>query len=209
MAIQTQQYFSVQNKMKKNNTGFTIIEVSIAGLLMVVIGIAILGLQKLMSDSQLFALRSYTTVEDANSSVTQIAREMRTMRAGQNGSYAISYARDNDISFYSDIDHDGVSEQVRYYLDDTTLMKSTTEPSGFPPVYLSQNTQTRPIATNVGNGANPLFLYFNENWPEDTTNNPLPTPANLADISLIRIFLSIDNYTLGTNVNLRMLKENL
>jgi len=189
--------------------GFTIIELSISALLMIVIGIAILGLQKLMADSQLFAFRNYTNVEDANFSLTQIAREMRTMRSGQNGAYPIISGQNNDVSFYSDIDYDGVSERVRYYLDGTTLRKSVTEPTGFPPAYNDADIQTRVIAENIENGTEPLFMYFNEDWPDDTNNNPLPTPANLADISLVRVFLNIDNYSLATNVSLRMLKENL
>lgn len=194
---------------RKNSSGFTIVEVSIAGLLIVVLGFGILGLQKIMGDSQLFAFRSYTTVEDANYSVSQMAREMRSMRSGQNGAYAFVHGSDNDVSFYSDIDFDGTSELIRYYLDGTTLYKSTIEPSGFPITYPAGNAIVRPIAENIGNGADPIFLYFNEDWPEDTENNPLPTPASLADVRLIRIFLNIDNYSLSTNVSIRMLKENL
>lgn len=196
--------------MSKNlKAGFTIVELSVTSLLMIVLGIGILGLQKLMTDSQLFAFRNYTSVEEANSSISQIAREMRSMRSGQNGAYAFINGQDNDVSFYSDIDFDGASEMVRYYLDGTTLYKSTTEPSGFPITYDPDDTVTRVIAENVDNGANPIFLYFNEDWPQDTDNNPMPTPASLANVRLIRIFLNIDNYALSTNVSFRMLKENL
>lgn len=193
----------------KHQGGFTIIEVSVASLLMVVLGIGILGLQKLMADSQLLAFRSFTTVEDANYSVSNISKELRSMRSGQNGAYAFINGSDNDVSFYSDIDFDGVSELVRYYLDGEILYKSVIEPSGFPITYLPGDAQIRPIAENVKNNGNPLFLYFNEDWPLDSVNNPMPTPASLADVRLIRIFLSVDNYSLSTNVNLRMLKENL
>lgn len=199
-----------------NKKGFTIIEVSIAGVLLVVLGVAILGLQRVIGDSQLLGITSYINVDEANSALTQMAREMRTMRSGQNGAYAFVNGEDNEVSFYSDIDYDGISELVRYYLDGNILYKSTTEPIGFPATYPPANAVVRPLTENVINGATPIFLYFNENWPTDVENNPLPTPASLAEVRLIRISLDINSndnvsrgYTLNTNVSLRMLKENL
>lgn len=198
--------------------GFTIVEVSIAGLLMVVLGIAILGLQKILTDTQIFGFANYTNVDEANFAVSQMAREMRTMRSGQNGAYAFISGDNNDISFYSDIDFDGVSEYVRYYLDGTTLYKSIIEPVGFPATYPPENAVTKPLTQNIQNGATPVFLYFNEDWPQDTVNNPLPAPVNIAEVRMVRISLDInanpDNaarttYTLNTNVTLRILKDNL
>jgi type II secretory pathway pseudopilin PulG len=202
---------------KRYKSGFTIIEISIAGFLIVILGVAILGLQRVIGDSQLFGFTNYINVDEANSAVSVMAREMRTMRSGQNGAYPIVTGNDDDLSFYSDIDKDGVSELVRYWISSQTLFKSVTEPSGFPAVYDPGDTQTYTITTNVNNGADSLFLYFNDNWPEDTTNNPLPTPADLAEVRLIRISLNVSSnenvssrgYSLGTNVNLRMLKDNL
>jgi type II secretory pathway pseudopilin PulG len=203
---------------KENKRGFTIIEVSVAGLLIVVLGVGILGLQKLMTDAQLLGFVNYANVDEANFSVSQMAREMRTMRQGQNGSYPIVYGDNNDFSFYSDINFDGKSELVRYWLDGTTLSKSVTEPAGFPATYPPENAVTKPLTENVRNGVNPAFLYFNEDWPEDTTNNPLATPVNIADVRLVRVTLDINVnpenaersvYSLSTNVNLRMLKDNL
>jgi len=199
-----------------NKKGFTIIEVSIAGVLLVVLGVAILGLQRVIRDSQLIGLTSYINVDEANSALTQMAREMRTMRSGQNGAYAFVNGEDNEVSFYSDIDYDGVSELVRYYLDGTTLYKSTTEPTGFPATYPPANAVVKPLTANIKNDVTPVFLYFNEDWPGDSVNNPLPTPVSLAEVRLIRISLDINSndnvsrgFSLNTNVSLRMLKNNL
>jgi len=203
--------------MKKYKQGFTIIEVTVSAFLMVILGISIFALQKVIGDSQLFAFTNYTNVDEANYSVSQMAREIRTMRQGQNGSYPIISGTDNDFSFYSDIDFDGESELVRYWLDGGTLYKSVIDPVGFPAVYPPENAIVRPLSDNVQNGADPLFLYFNDAWPEDSVNNPLPTPVDLAEVRLIRISLNIrsnDNvgtrgYLLNTNVAIRILKDNL
>ena len=139
------------------------------------------------------------------------------MRSGQNGAYAFVYGDDNDVSFYSDINYDGQSELVRYYLDGNTLYKSVIEPTGTPATYPPENAVTTPLTENVKNNGSPIFLYLNGDWPSDTTNNPMPTPANLADVRLIRISLVVNSndrvgangFSLSTDVNLRMLKDNL
>ena len=201
----------------KYNKGFTIIELSVAGFLLVVLGIAILGLQKVIGDSQLFAFTNYANVDQANYSVSQMAREMRTMRAGQNGAYPLVLGDNNEISFYSDIDFDGESELVRYWLIGSTLRKSVIEPVGFPATYPPENAIERVLSENIDNGTDSVFLYFNGDWPQDSVNNPLPTPVDLDEVRLIRISLNLNSndnvgargYSLNTNVNLRMLKNNL
>lgn len=199
-------------------SGFTVIELSVVGFLIVILGFGILGLQKILADSQLIGFVNYLNVDEANYTVSQMAREMRTMRAGQNGSFTLVECLDNEISFYSDIDFDGESELVRYYLEGTTLKKSVIEPTGFPAVYPPETATTKILTENVQNTITPLFMYFNSDWPKDTANNPLPTPTNLAEVRMIRITLDINVnpenaqhsiYSLSTNVTLRMLKDNL
>jgi len=199
------------------NMGFTIIEVSITGVLLVVLGASILGLQKIITDAQLFGFRNAESVDDATFAINQISKELRTLRNADNGSYPFVYGDDNQITFYVDYDSDTRSERIRYFLSGTTLYKGITEPTGFPVLYLSENENVRIITENVVNGSDPIFLYFNGDWPEDTTNNPLSTPASLSDVKLIKISLTIntdpdyerENYELSTSVQLRTLKNNL
>ncbi len=204
--------------MAKNNRGFTLIELSVAGFIMVVLGVGVLGLQRVLADTQLAGFVNYINVDEANSSVSMMAREIRTMRQGQNGAYPLVSGSDNEIKFYSDIDFDSESELVRYTLSGATLTKGVTEPVGFPATYPPANETTKIIAGNVQNATVPVFLYFNAGWPEDSTNNPLPTPVDLAEVRLVRISLSINVnpenaersiYSLSTNVNIRTLKDNL
>jgi len=200
------------------NKGFTLIELSVAGFVMVVLGIGVMGLQKILADSELAGFVNYVNVDEANYNVSQMAREIRTMRQGQNGAYPMVSGTDNEIRFYSDIDYDGVSELVRYTLDGTSLTKGTIEPIGFPATYPAANEVTKVLTENVQNAGIPLLLYFNDGWPEDAANNPLPTPVDLAEVRLVRISLNInvnpDNaersiYSLSTNVSIRTLKDNL
>lgn len=195
----------------------TIMEVVIVGFLMVTLGLGLLGLQRVLQESQLLGFTSYVNVDEANYNVSQMAREIRTMRQAQNGAYPLVSGNDNEITFYSDVDYDGESEQIRYYLEDRTLYKSTIEPVGFPATYPPASAQVKILTENVLVNPTPIFFFFNGDWPSDTTNNPLPTPVSIAEVRLVRISLTVssnDNvnsqgYTLNTNVSIRMLKDNL
>src|SRR3990167_3437860 len=94
-------------------------------------------------------------------------------RAGDNGSYPLEIAGDWEIIFYSDIDYDGNAERVRYFLADSTLTKGIIEPTGFPITSPAGNEFVKIISENVRNGIEPVFYYYNSNWPLDKVNNPL------------------------------------
>jgi len=202
---------------RKIESGFTTMEVLVASVLIVVLGMGILGLQVIISDSQVNTFNGSIAVDGANYSVSTISRELRTARQADSGSYPVVLADDNEIIFYSDIDFDDSSERVRYYLVDTILYKDVIEPIGYPATYPSGSAQTKIIVENVRNGAVPIFLYFNDGWPSDTANNPLPTPASLLDVKLIRISLRINplennptsDFVLESYVGIRTLKDNL
>lgn len=204
--------------MNKNTTsGFTIIEILAASGLMVALGFGILALQQLISTGQNSSLNSSIAISQANESASEFAREIRTARASDNGSYTLLLADSNEIIFYSDIDYDNHAEQVRYYLDGHEFKKEVTEPSGTPAQYLVQNAKTKTITEFVENNAIPIFTYFNSDWPEDTINNPLSTPASVLDIRLIYMQIHINptpetersNYILETYAQIRTLKDNL
>lgn len=214
-------------KMKKNyqllttnpqfNKGYTFIEVLIVLVLMGILGSALVGLQYILSQNQIVAWRNYLSVEGANSSITTLVREIRTARDGDNGAYSLELAEDNQIAFYSDYDFDGKTERLRYFLAGPQFSKGVTEPTGYPITYPSDQEKVKVITNLVRNQENPVFYYYNGDWPTDTENNPLLTPASLSDIKLIRLYLRLNttpnepekDYVLESFSQVRMLKENL
>jgi len=202
--------------MMKKNSGFTLIEILVVSVVIVILGGAILGLNIMIGQTQTTAFRSFTTVDQTNASVSSIVKEIRTAQYGDNGAYPIEYADTQNIIFYSDIDVDGDSEKVSYFMEGTELKKSVTEPSGIPPQYIPENETTRVIASNVRNGGAPIFYYFNEDYPADSQNNPMSYPASIAQVHLVEIMLrvnQIDNpntdYILNSATEIRLLKNNL
>lgn len=206
---------------KKNRhyfqSGFTLVETSVTAVLMIVLGAGLLGLQYILGDIQIRAFQSFTNVEGASGAMTQMQREIRTARAGDNGAFLIESATSNALTFYSDVDFNGTTDKVTYSRSGTILTKSVISPVGYPVTYPPANAKTTTVSDVIRNGTTPIFSYYNGNWPGDTVNNPLATPANLNNVKLVRIYLRLNanandtrkDYILDTSVNLRMVKSNL
>lgn len=203
--------------MIQTKNGFTLIEILIALVITGMMGAALLGLQFIISQNQIVAWQSYISVDEANTNVTSLVREVRTAKESDNGAYPLATADDQEIIFYSDYDFDGVTERIRYFLNGTQFSKGVIEPTGQPATYPSGSETVKLLSDNVRNGADPVFYYYNGDWPQDTLNNPLSTPANLSTIKLIRILLKLNtdpddpnkDYILESYSQVRVLKENL
>ncbi|OGM18263.1 hypothetical protein A2686_03615 [Candidatus Woesebacteria bacterium RIFCSPHIGHO2_01_FULL_38_10] len=201
---------------KKTPSGFTLIEVLIVTVLTGMIGIGILSLEKIITDVRLSSLKNYLNVEEANSNIATLVREIRNIRPGDNAAYPLERAQDHELIFYSDIDYDGKTEKIRYSLTGVQFVKGIIEPTGFPATYPSGSEKVKVLTENVRNASSPIFYYYNGDWPQDTVNNPLATPARLSDTKLMKVYLRLNtkedeesDFILESYVQLRMLKENL
>lgn len=202
--------------MNMNNKGFSLIEVIVALFITSIIGAGVITLQYTVGRSQLDAFRNYVNTDEADRVVTDIITELRNARQGDNGAYPIDTTDDSEIIFFSDINHDGLTERVRYTLTGNTLEKGTITPSGNPIEYLIGNEVTRTISGNIRNNTDPVFYYINGDWPEDTVNNPLFPQYRLADTRSVSVRLLINsnptitdsNYLAESFTNIRILKDN-
>ena len=197
--------------------GFTLIEILVAVGITGTVALAFLGLQYILNRAQVEVYRNYLSIDEANNNISVMVRELRNARQADSGAYPLELAHDQEIIFYTDYDFDGDTERIRYYLNGTNLVREAIEPQGFPITYPEGTEKTKTVAENVRNEANPIFYYYNEDWPEDAENNPLATPARLSDTKLMNVYLEINpkeddeigNYILESYVQLRTLKENL
>lgn len=168
-------------------------------------------------EAQRFSLEDARAINEARRGLKVMLAELREARHGDDGSYILAKVDDQEIIFFSDIDKDGGIERVRYYLSGSNLMRGIIEPQAANPVYPPALEQASAISQFVHNGATPIFTYYNGDWPGDTLNNPLPTPARLTDTKLIRLQLKINqdptrapvDYVLTGSVQIRNLKTNL
>jgi len=202
---------------KVSSPGLTLIEtVVVIGIFILVVG-AVLSFVFYFYKTQRFSLESSGAIDEARRGLDQMVFEIRQAQESEAGNYTLEQAADNVLIFYSDIDADGRVERVRYFLDNSDFKKGVIEPYGDPVSYPSANETVETIAQYVVSTSTPIFMYYNGDWPADTVNNPLSTPANLTETKLIRVKLQIDLnpaaspriFELEAYAQLRNLKDNL
>ena len=201
--------------MKKSEKGITLIELLITIAITSVVGLGLVSLQYILSQNQIAITKSYKSVDDANLTLSNLTKEIRAAKQSDNGAYLLNMAGDQELIFYSDIDLDGKTEWVRYYLNGTELTKEIIKPSGYPPVYDSLSKKTFIISEDIRNGNIPLFYYYNKDWPDDTQNNPLVLDNRLSETKTIKIYLRINSdnkpekdFILESFSQIRSTKEN-
>lgn len=153
---------------------------------------------------------------DARHVIKIIAAELRTSSPSATGGYSIALASSTGITFYSDIDGNGLTDQVRYFLSGTTLKRGVTAPSGSPLTYNNSNEVVTTLASSVvASSTLPLFQYYTASYAG--TSTPLSVPIDIPSIRLIKVTVIIDKSSgrspapliVTTQVSLRNLKDNL
>lgn len=140
-----------------------------------------------------------------------MASEIRAMAQSVTGSYPIELASQNSLTFYSDIDGDGLAERIRYFLDGTTFKKGIITPTGAPLSYLIANEEIIEKVHNVYSAAGDIFAYYDPSYTG--TQTALTFPLNISALSLININITVDQtpadsvsrINLSTSVNMRNL----
>ncbi|MDP3964103.1 MAG: prepilin-type N-terminal cleavage/methylation domain-containing protein [bacterium] len=156
-------------------------------------------------------------VQSARRGVQTMVKELREASTGDDGSYILSLANDQEIVFFSDTDADLVIERIRYFLDGTSLKKAVTEPTGDPIEYLDANEEVSVLSEFIRNDTDPIFTYYNGDFPGDDVNNPLPTPSRLTETKMMDVYLKVNVFTnrspddieVSSYVQIRNLKTNL
>jgi len=203
----------------RNLKGLTLVEMIMALFIM---SAGMVGFMLLLNStwkSNKFILETGISAIQVNRASTEIINNLRKVRQADNGDYPVESGDDFDIQVYLDIDNDGVTERVHYWLDTVNdrLMRGIREPSANnPPTYVAGDGTTSVIANYIVNeAAEPLFYYYNENYPGDIVNNPISTPIAVEDVRLVRVLIRVnidpvrapDNVNVESFVNLRNLES--
>jgi type II secretory pathway pseudopilin PulG len=197
--------------------GFTLLETIIVLGIFIFVSSVVMTFIVLDLKAHRFALEQNEAIRHAQKGIQLMVKEIREASTGDNGDYPINSADDQTFIFYGDIDQDEAVERVRYFLDGTELKKGIIEPSGWPIEYSLADEVVKTISKYVRNGDEPIFYYYNGDWPGDTINNPMTTPADVDQIKLIKMHLKInfnpqiapDDFELETYAQIRNLKDNL
>lgn len=180
-----------RNKFKK---AFTLVETLVA------LTIFVIGMQSIvMVFSKTIKNKAYSMEMGKSSfvvsrSMTDLIGYLRRVRQSDAGGYPIVSASGNDLVVYSDYDKDGITERLHIYLTNSRIYLGVRKPStSFPRTYAAGDETTVELAKQIVNtGTDPMFSYYNKDYPADTVNNPVSTPVDPSQIRLIKIFLKIN-----------------
>ena len=197
--------------------GLTLIEMLVAlALFMFGIQATVLIFSKTMKNKA-YSMEMGKSALIVSRSISDLTQYLRRIRQADNGNYPIpsdngnnvscpilnDSANDNEFVFYSDYDKDGKTERIDIYL--SPLADLSTEHGRIVYMKIRRPSATLPVtyapcyeapvqlASHIVNTAgDPMFSYYNKNYPADIVNNPLATPANVSQIRLVKIFLKIN-----------------
>lgn len=201
----------------KLRRGLTIMEIMVA---VFIFSLAIMAVTYFIMQNYKnyqFSFEQNLATEGARNAVVSIIKEVREAKSADTGAYPIAEATDQSFIFYADIDRDIAVEKVRYFRDQNSFKKGVTNPEGTPLQYDPANEVLTTITNYLITTTTPTFIYYNGNYPGDPEHSPLPTPADVTEVKLVKIHLIINvepsrppqDYTIDTFVQPRNLKENL
>ena len=199
----------------KKNTGISILETMIAVAIFAVIGLLIANFMFNIFDQNRFLSASITAEQEGRIVLKTFATELRSASVSSAGSYPILAASSTAITFYSDVNNDGQREQIRYFMNGTTLKKGVIQPTaGTPPTYNGAEVVTD-MVHNVTNSASGIFFYYDSSY--DGTTSALSAPVSVSTIRLVKVSLLIDAdpnksptaINITTQTSVRNLKDNL
>lgn len=179
---------------KNNNPGMTIIEALLA---ITIFTFGILGFSQLFVkswQSNQFSYEMGQSTLSVSQGVNKMVNYIRRARQGDDGAYPIKSANNDDFVFFCDYDKDEITERVHIYKSNGKILMGYRKPStGMPKTYSTGDQATLTLAEYVVNGASdPVFYYYNKDYPGDTAHNPAATPAIVSDIRLVKINLAVD-----------------
>lgn len=194
----------------------TLAEVLVALAIFVVIMLAIATFGLNISSFRTNISGSFTTAQDAQVILKTLLTEIREAAPGVNGAYPIISVSTSTLSFFSDSDKDGKTEQIKYILSNNMLYRTVIKPSGTPASYNIASQATSSILYNIRNLASvPVFQYYDENYTG--TSSALTLPTNISNIRIVQITVTLDigkknspvPRTYTTQASIRNLKTNL
>jgi prepilin-type N-terminal cleavage/methylation domain-containing protein len=197
--------------------GFTIVELLVVASILAIVSVGVLVFFRDTMTFNTSIQSSLRSQNEARRILRPFANEVRGATRSALGAYPIELASSTSLIFFTDLDEDGHSERIRYFLEGDTFKKGVTEPSGAPLSYDLDDERIVAIVNNVVATTTPVFQYFNTNYVGASTTPALAQPVSPALVRLVRVNITVDEnpnqppaaFTLTTQISFRNLKDNL
>lgn len=196
--------------------GFTLIEILIAMGIFTGLAVLMSTFGKDIFVNNTFIQDSLVTESEARGALKRAIAELRAASPSNNGLYPLAVVDKNTLTFFSDIDKDGLRERVRYFVATSSLQRGVTKPTGAPAVYIQANESLSTAVHDLVNPTStPVFAFYADTY--NGTSSPLAWPVNIPDVRLVKMTIIIDTnparsptvMTFTSQVTIRNLKDNL
>lgn len=180
----------VNNKSRTNNkSGFTIIELLVASFMAAIIGISIMTLGSNISVFSSNLTEGIDVQKEIQQTLEFMATEIRPMAPSNTGSYPIEAAASSSLTFYSDVDADGINQRIRYFLDGNIFKKGFLKPTGNPLVYNPVNEIiTEMVSGAITASSTPIFSYYDSAY--SGSEAAMSFPINVSAVRIIKVTIS-------------------
>jgi type II secretory pathway pseudopilin PulG len=138
-----------------------------------------------------YAINEAFAVSSAQHAMDIAVRAIRTASYASTGAYPVISIAPNQISFYANVNEgDPLIQQVRFFVQGTSLEEGVIEPSGSPFTYANPETITdlTDYAQNLTVGTS-TFLYYDQN------GNQITNYAQFQNVRFVTINLIVDAST--------------
>lgn len=192
----------------KNKRGITLIEVMMAVSISTFIILILTQFSNLVSNMNRAIDQGTKSDQVVDYVLETLVSEIRSMGQSGAGAYPLEGASSTSITFYSDIDRDGLMEKVRYFFATSTLDKAIIHPINNPVAY---PTSTEIIISQIQNiiPAQSFFEYFDQSYVG--SGIPLSQPIDLLKVRVIKptIYISAGSSTPVVKFSQEIVPRNL
>lgn len=172
----------------KGVRGFTLVEMLVVIFITGVLGVALNSMIANFYRTNAFLLEQTKAIDSAHRGLSTSFIDLREASYGDDGSYPIKTVSTSSITFFSDVDNDGVVEKIRLYLVNGSFYRGVTESTSTPPTYTGQPEVSILIANYIRNSTStPIFRYYDGNGIE-LASSTVP----IAAISTVSTSLMVD-----------------
>lgn len=210
----------VKSRIKNQESkifGFTLIEVVTTVAIFTILAYGTLALISNLIGSSAGQSALLSGSDQARKAVFNLTNELRNASTSGTGGYPLAEASAQQLTFYSNVDGGSDIERLRYFVNAGALYRGVLKPGGSPLAYDPANEISNVAQSDLGNGGNPVFYYFDDTY-DGTVDNYLLQPVNINNVKLVKIRLDIVNtggttdsnlYTVTGEATMRNLKTNL
>ena len=174
----------------RSRRGMSLAEVIVGVAIFVMLAFAIFVFEQNFLAQNRWMIGSATQEDQIRLLFRAFVGEVRSASTADSGAYVIESAGDTSFIFFSDTNHDGSHERIRYFVSGTDLKKGVIKPSGCPAcTYPVGDEKITTVATDL-TSASTIFFYYDQTY--NGSQPPLTQPVDPSLVRLITIKITTD-----------------